>query len=32
VPAYVLYRAGQPPQLLSELPSVGEVRAAIARL
>ncbi|HEX5786403.1 MAG TPA: thioredoxin family protein [Burkholderiaceae bacterium] len=28
VPTYAVYRAGQPPQLLSELPSLDEVRQA----
>ena len=28
VPTYAVYRAGQPPQLLSELPSIDEVRQA----
>ncbi|MBL8338114.1 MAG: thioredoxin family protein [Rhodoferax sp.] len=32
VPVYVFYRAGQPPVVLSELLSVQDVRAALARL
>jgi len=32
VPVYVLYQAGRRPVLLSEILSVGEVRAAVARL
>ena len=32
VPVYVLYQAGRAPVLLSEILSVGEVRAALARL
>ena len=32
VPVYVFYKAGRPPVVLSELPSVGEIRAAIAKL
>ncbi|MDH5205567.1 MAG: thioredoxin family protein, partial [Hylemonella sp.] len=32
VPVYVLYKNGQPPQILSEVLSVQEVRAALARL
>ena len=32
VPVYVFYKAGHPPVLLSELPSTGEIRAAIAKL
>ncbi|MBS0318202.1 MAG: thioredoxin family protein, partial [Proteobacteria bacterium] len=32
VPAYVLYEAGRAPRLLSELPTVAELRAAVARL
>jgi thiol:disulfide interchange protein len=32
VPVYVLYAPGRPPQVLSELLSVGEVRAALAGL
>ncbi|TAM47425.1 MAG: protein-disulfide reductase [Burkholderiaceae bacterium] len=32
VPVYVLYEAGRAPQVLSEVLSVSEVRAAIARL
>ena len=32
VPAYVLYETGRAPQLLSELPTVAELRAAVARL
>lgn len=32
VPVYALYKAGQPPVLLSEILSVDEVRAALARL
>jgi thiol:disulfide interchange protein DsbD len=32
VPVYVFYRKGAPPQVLSEVLGVGEVRAAIARL
>ncbi|WHZ09574.1 MAG: Cytochrome c-type biogenesis protein DsbD, protein-disulfide reductase [Burkholderiaceae bacterium] len=32
VPAYVLYEAGRAPRLLSELPTVAELRAAIAKL
>ena len=32
VPVYVFYKAGQAPQLLSELLDVNEVRAAIAKL
>jgi thiol:disulfide interchange protein DsbD len=31
VPTYVLYRPGQAPQVLTELLSVKEVRAALAR-
>ena len=31
VPVYALYRAGQPPQVLSELPSVREVVEAVER-
>ncbi len=32
VPVYALYAPGQPPVLLSELPSVAEVQAALQRL
>ena len=32
VPVYVLYQTGKPPVLLSEIPSVAEVRAALAGL
>ncbi len=32
VPLYVFYKAGRPPVVLSEILSVGEVRAAIAQL
>jgi thiol:disulfide interchange protein DsbD len=32
VPVYALYKAGQPPVLLSEILSVEEVRAALAKL
>ncbi len=32
VPVYVLYQTGKPPVLLSEIPSVAEVRAALAAL
>jgi thiol:disulfide interchange protein DsbD len=32
VPVYVFYKAGRPPVVLSELPSVGEIRAAIGKL
>jgi thiol:disulfide interchange protein DsbD len=32
VPVYVVYRAGSAPQVLSEVLSVSEVRAALARL
>jgi len=32
VPVYVLYRAGQAPQVLTEILSVDEVRGALARL
>lgn len=32
VPVYVLYQAGKPPVVLSEILSVGEVRAALAGL
>ena len=32
VPVYVLYQSGKPPVVLSELISVGEVRAALQAL
>jgi thiol:disulfide interchange protein DsbD len=32
VPVYALYALGQPPVLLSELPSVAEVQAALQKL
>jgi thiol:disulfide interchange protein len=32
VPVYVLYQSGKAPVLLSEIPSVQEVRAVLARL
>jgi thiol:disulfide interchange protein DsbD len=32
VPVYALYAPGQPPVLLSELPSVAEVQAALQNL
>jgi thiol:disulfide interchange protein DsbD len=32
VPVYVLYQAGQPPVVLSEILDVGDLRAALARL
>jgi thiol:disulfide interchange protein len=32
VPVYALYAPGQPPVLLSELPSVAEVQAALQKL
>ncbi|TAM02003.1 MAG: hypothetical protein EPN67_11845, partial [Pusillimonas sp.] len=32
VPVYVLYEAGHAPQLLPQLPTVADMRAAIARL
>ncbi|MFM9881031.1 MAG: protein-disulfide reductase DsbD family protein [Burkholderiaceae bacterium] len=32
VPVYVFYKSGQPPQVLSEILSVPEVRSAIAKL
>ena len=32
VPVYVLYKPGAAPAVLSELPSVGEIRAAVAKL
>ena len=32
VPVYALYAPGQPPVLLSELPSVAEVQAALQKI